>query len=76
VNQTKSLSLYSAYITPSRPLSSQEASSFALGVQDWVSQRVAPYKRLRGGVVIIDKVPKRSGLTVISLLCRPADEAK
>lgn len=47
-----------AYITPSRPLSSQEASSFALGVQDWVSQRVAPHKRLRGGVVIIDKVPK------------------
>ncbi|KAG1781862.1 AMP binding protein [Suillus placidus] len=47
-----------AYITPSRPLSSREASSFALGVQDWVSQRVAPHKRLRGGVVIIDKVPK------------------
>lgn len=47
-----------AYITPSRPLSSQEASSFALGVQDWVSQRVAPHKRLRGGIVIIDQVPK------------------
>ncbi|KAG1879731.1 AMP binding protein [Suillus subluteus] len=47
-----------AYITPSRLLSSQEASSFALGVQNWVSQRVAPHKRLRGGVVIIDKVPK------------------
>ncbi|KAG1747535.1 AMP binding protein [Suillus occidentalis] len=47
-----------AYITPSRPLSSQEASSFALGVQDWVLRRVAPHKRLRGGVVIIDQVPK------------------
>lgn len=47
-----------AYITPSRPLSSQEASSFALGVQDWVSQRVAPHKRLRGGIVLIDQVPK------------------
>ncbi|KIK43991.1 hypothetical protein CY34DRAFT_803226 [Suillus luteus UH-Slu-Lm8-n1] len=47
-----------AYITPSRPISSQEASSFALGVQDWVSRRVAPHKRLRGGVVIIDQVPK------------------
>lgn len=47
-----------AYITPSRPLSSQEASPFALGVQDWVSQRVAPHKRLRGGIVIIDQVPK------------------
>ncbi|KAG1742529.1 AMP binding protein [Suillus lakei] len=47
-----------AYITPSRPLSSQETSSFALGVQDWVSRRVAPHKRLRGGIVIIDKVPK------------------
>ncbi|KAG2109352.1 AMP binding protein [Suillus discolor] len=47
-----------AYITPSRPLSPQEASSFALGVQNWVSQRVASHKQLRGGVVIIDKVPK------------------
>ncbi|KAG2753999.1 AMP binding protein [Suillus brevipes Sb2] len=47
-----------AYITPSRPIFSHEASSFALGVQDWVSQRVAPHKRLRGGIVIIDQVPK------------------
>ncbi|KAG1740860.1 AMP binding protein [Suillus paluster] len=47
-----------AYIVPSRTLSSQETSSFALGVQDWVSRRVAPHKRLRGGVIIIDKVPK------------------
>ncbi|OAX43714.1 AMP binding protein [Rhizopogon vinicolor AM-OR11-026] len=47
-----------AYIVPSRPLSSQEIPSFALGVQDWVSQRVAPHKRLRGGIVIIDVVPK------------------
>jgi acyl-CoA synthetase (AMP-forming)/AMP-acid ligase II len=57
-NEEEATELPRAYITPSRPLSSQEASSFALGVQDWVSQRVAPYKRLRGGVVIIDKVPK------------------
>jgi acyl-CoA synthetase (AMP-forming)/AMP-acid ligase II len=47
-----------AYITPSRPLSSQEVPSFALGIQDWVSQRVAPHKRLRVGVVIIDQIPK------------------
>ncbi|KAG0693955.1 AMP binding protein [Suillus ampliporus] len=47
-----------AYIVPSRPLTSQETPSFALGVQDWVSRRVAPHKRLRGGVIIIDKVPK------------------
>jgi acyl-coenzyme A synthetase/AMP-(fatty) acid ligase len=47
-----------AYITTSRPLSSQEVPSFALGIQDWVSQRVAPHKRLRGGVVIIDQIPK------------------
>lgn len=53
--------LDSAYIVPLRPLSSQEISSFAAGVQDWTSQRVAPHKRLRGGIVIIDNVPKRSG---------------
>ncbi|KAH7906804.1 AMP binding protein [Hygrophoropsis aurantiaca] len=44
------------YIVPSSPsLNTQE---FAKSVQEWVSQRVAPHKRLRGGVVLVDVVPK------------------
>ena len=27
-------------------------------IQDWLAERVAKYKRLRGGVVLIDEVPK------------------
>lgn len=74
INQTNTCSIDSAYIVPSRPLSSQEVLSFALGVQNWVSQRVAPHKRLRGGIIIIDKVPKRSGNIASSLCCCLTDE--
>ncbi|KAH7910994.1 AMP binding protein [Hygrophoropsis aurantiaca] len=44
------------YIVPSSP--PLKAEEFAKSVQEWVSQRVAPHKRLRGGVVLIDVVPK------------------
>lgn len=27
-------------------------------VSDWVTERVAPHKKLRGGVVVIDAIPK------------------
>jgi 4-coumarate--CoA ligase len=27
-------------------------------VVDWISERVAPYKKLRGGVLFVDAIPK------------------
>jgi 4-coumarate--CoA ligase len=27
-------------------------------VADWIAERVAPYKKLRGGVLFIDAIPK------------------
>jgi 4-coumarate--CoA ligase len=29
-------------------------------VKDWVKQRLAPYKQLRGGVVFVDEIPKNA----------------
>jgi hypothetical protein len=34
-------------------------AAFAQGVQKWVTTKVARHKFLRGGVIVIDAVPKR-----------------
>jgi len=47
-----------AYIVPAQPISPPEVAAFALGVQNWVAARVAPHKKLRGGVVVVDQIPK------------------
>ncbi|KAI6111979.1 AMP binding protein [Pisolithus croceorrhizus] len=47
-----------AYIVPARVVTEKDALSFALSVQDWVASRVAPHKKLRGGIVLVQQVPK------------------
>ncbi|KAF9012476.1 AMP binding protein [Cyathus striatus] len=50
-----------AYIVPARPDSIKtdaEMTALALAVQKWIQTKVARHKFLRGGVVIIDAVPK------------------
>jgi len=47
-----------AYIVPARAVSDQDRASFAMNVQEWISSRVAAHKRLRGGVILINQVPK------------------
>ncbi|TFY82242.1 hypothetical protein EWM64_g1770 [Hericium alpestre] len=46
----------SAYVVPSSKPAS--AAEFEKEIQEWVKSRVAQHKRLRGGVKIIDAVPK------------------
>ena len=41
-----------------KPRPGAESTAFSKEVQEWVQDRVARYKFLRGGVVIIDQVPK------------------
>ncbi|TFY73629.1 hypothetical protein EWM64_g10384, partial [Hericium alpestre] len=45
-----------AYVVPSSKPAS--AAEFEKEIQEWVKSRVAQHKRLRGGVKIIDAVPK------------------
>ncbi|KAL4071324.1 hypothetical protein V8B97DRAFT_1962677 [Scleroderma yunnanense] len=47
-----------AYVVPSRVIPRKDAESFALGVQEWVAARVAPHKKLRGGIVLMKQIPK------------------
>ncbi|TFY53439.1 hypothetical protein EVG20_g10112, partial [Dentipellis fragilis] len=45
-----------AYVVPvSKPA---DPAAFARGVQDWLGERVAYHKKLRGGVVLLDAIPK------------------
>ena len=41
-----------------KPRPGAESAAFSKEVQEWVQDHVARYKFLRGGVVIIDQVPK------------------
>ncbi|EIN06725.1 acetyl-CoA synthetase-like protein [Punctularia strigosozonata HHB-11173 SS5] len=52
-----------AYVVPANkallePSASQEREAFGRAVQKWIEGRVAKHKYLRGGVVVIDVVPK------------------
>jgi acyl-coenzyme A synthetase/AMP-(fatty) acid ligase len=45
-----------AYVVPADPVDSPEA--FQKEIAKWVEGKVAHYKHLRGGVVLIDVIPK------------------
>ncbi|TFY80800.1 hypothetical protein EWM64_g3213 [Hericium alpestre] len=45
-----------AFVVPASPPSS--LAKFAQEIQDWMASRVANHKKLRGGVVIVDHIPK------------------
>lgn len=50
-----------AYVVPANPSSlntEQDKATFCKSIQEWIKPRVAKHKFLRGGVVIIDVVPK------------------
>ncbi|KAI6024276.1 AMP binding protein [Pisolithus marmoratus] len=47
-----------AYVVPARTVAQEKAATFALDIQQWVAQKVAPHKKLRGGIVLIEQIPK------------------
>ncbi|KAG9312087.1 AMP binding protein [Chiua virens] len=47
-----------AYIVPTRLIAQPEVVAFALEVQTWAASRAAPHKKLRGGVIIVNQIPK------------------
>lgn len=47
-----------AYIVPRQRLGAREERVLVKHVADWVAGRVANHKKLRGGVVVVDAIPK------------------
>ncbi|KAI6140879.1 AMP binding protein [Pisolithus tinctorius] len=58
VLSTETTELPRAYVVPARAVAKEKAETFALGIQKWVAQRVAPHKKLRGGIVLVEHIPK------------------
>lgn len=48
-----------AYVVHAKGLGPDEGRVFAKEVEEWIKPRVARHKFLRGGVVVIDAIPKR-----------------
>ncbi|KAI6009855.1 AMP binding protein [Pisolithus marmoratus] len=57
-NEEEATELPRAYVVPARAVPGKDTLSFALGMQSWVASRVAPHKKLRGGIVFVEQVPK------------------
>ena len=52
-------SINRAYVVPKeKPQPGAESTAFSKEIQEWVRGRVAKHKFLRGGVVVIQQVPK------------------
>jgi acyl-coenzyme A synthetase/AMP-(fatty) acid ligase len=50
---------YVVHVRPDTVKTEAQKAEFAKGVQKWIQSKVARHKFLRGGVVVIDAVPKR-----------------
>ena len=65
----------SAFVVPAKGVEGSKQTAAELA--DWLAQRVASHKRLRGGVKFVDEIPKSaSGKILRRVLKRQAEEAK
>ena len=66
-----------AYVVPKmKPRPGAECAAFSKEVQEWVQCRVAKHKFLRGGVVIIDQVPKSAAGKILRRQLRDLAKAE
>jgi acyl-CoA synthetase (AMP-forming)/AMP-acid ligase II len=48
-----------AYVVPAHPLNTEaKKAAFSKNIKDWIQTKVARHKFLRGGVIVIDIIPK------------------
>ncbi|EKM61768.1 uncharacterized protein PHACADRAFT_204921 [Phanerochaete carnosa HHB-10118-sp] len=67
-----------AYIVPrdAKHLSSPDRESFIWGMHAWLSTRVAAYKRLRGGIALINEIPKSASGKILRRVLRKTEEMR
>jgi len=59
-----------------KPQPGAESAAFSKEIQDWVRGRVAKHKFLRGGVFIIDQVPKSAAGKILRRQLRDLAKAE
>ncbi|CAO2656681.1 Nn.00g054840.m01.CDS01 [Neocucurbitaria sp. VM-36] len=70
-----------AYIVPATGSVSSMTTENSQSIRHWLDQRVAPYKKLRGGVRFVDSIPKTASGKILrrqlrDLVRREEDEAQ
>lgn len=77
-DESQATELPRAYVVPKGGVSSipeDQRAKFCKEIQDWVAGKVSNAKRLRGGVVLVDVVPKSpSGKILRKILREQAKE--
>ncbi|EKM59122.1 uncharacterized protein PHACADRAFT_205298 [Phanerochaete carnosa HHB-10118-sp] len=58
VDEAEATELPKAYVVHKTGLQSYDERAFCLAVEEWIKPHVARHKYLRGGVVVIDAIPK------------------
>ncbi|KIP05228.1 hypothetical protein PHLGIDRAFT_30994 [Phlebiopsis gigantea 11061_1 CR5-6] len=58
VSEEEATELPRAYVVSKNGLAPHETKAFGESVQEWIKPRVARHKFLRGGVVVVDVIPK------------------
>ena len=54
-----------AYIVSAKGYEGKDGGELAEQIGKWVEERVAPYKKLRGGVRFVDEIPKSTAGKVL-----------
>lgn len=76
-SEAQATELPRAYIVPAGGLDSvkpEDRDKFSEQVKDWVAKNVSNHKRLRGGVILVDVIPKSPSGKILRKVLR--DQAK
>ncbi|PVH85763.1 acetyl-CoA synthetase-like protein [Cadophora sp. DSE1049] len=64
-SQERATEMPRAYVVPAKGYEGDNWEGLAEQIGKWVEERVAPYKRLRGGVRFVDEIPKSTAGKVL-----------
>ncbi|KIP08647.1 hypothetical protein PHLGIDRAFT_103986 [Phlebiopsis gigantea 11061_1 CR5-6] len=74
VSEELATELPRAYVVHTRPLELGMRRKFATDVGKWVNDRVARHKQLRGGIVVVDVIPKSPSGKILRRILRDQAE--
>ncbi|GJE94646.1 acyl--CoA ligase [Phanerochaete sordida] len=76
VSEAEATELPRAYVVHATKLAPADRNAFARSVQEWIKERVANHKRLRGGVIVVDAIPKSPSGKILRRTLRDLAQAE
>lgn len=74
VDEQRATEVPRAYIAAMAGVEANDVTAKA--ITDWIEQRIAPHKRLRGGIVFVDQIPKSAAGKILRNILRSRAEAE